>query len=110
MRAANGAFQLNLWIPDPPVVRDGENAGCTAPQGQQRGQAVCRRTPDKETPLWGPDIPFIYMWAAHERDSARAYYVSYNGWVRHQPKSWGNPRHGYRFVREVLPEDTLATG
>jgi hypothetical protein len=92
------------------LVRNGENAGCVAPEGPRRGQAICRDTPDKETPLWGPDIPFIYMWAAHERDSARAYYVSYNGWVQHQPKRWGNPRHGYRFVREALPEDTLATG
>lgn len=82
------------------LVRDGENAGCVPPESQDSGRARCRSTPDKETPLWAPDYPFIYLWAAQERDSAEAYYVSYNGRVSHQPKGWGNPRHGHRFVRE----------
>ena len=85
------------------LVRGGENAGCTFPEDLDRGRARCDRSTDKETPLWAPDYPFIYMWAGQEHDSVAAFYVGYNGWVRHQPKSWGNPRHGYRFVRAPLP-------
>lgn len=29
-----------------------------------------------------------------------AYFVSYSGAFNVQPKSWGNPRHGHRCVRE----------
>ena len=81
------------------LVRDGRNAGCTWDGGST--SAVCRVTPDKETPLWAPDRSPIYYWAADEYDERQAYYVSYNGkGINHQPKSWGNQRHGYRFVRE----------
>jgi len=80
------------------LVRHGANAGCT--WDGQSGRADCRVTPDKETPLWAPDQQPIYYWTADEYDAHRAYYVSYNGGVGHQPKSWGNPRHGYRCVRE----------
>jgi len=98
------------------LVRRGENAGCTLRQGfgvsaQPNAQdgdwdgvpdrADCRITPDKETPLWAPDWPPIYYWSADEYDEREAYYVGYNGkGVAHQSKSWGNPRHGYRCVRE----------
>jgi len=85
------------------LVRDGENAGCVFPEGRERGRASCTSEPDKETPLWAPDYPFIYLWSARERDGREAYYVSYNGRVGHQPKSWGNVRHGHRFVRENYP-------
>lgn len=56
--------------------------------------------PEKETPLWAPDRSPIYMWAADEYDEDEAFWVSYNGWVQHQPKTWGNPRHGFRLVRD----------
>jgi hypothetical protein len=56
--------------------------------------------PDKETPLWNPDAPPIYYWAADVSNEEDAYYVSYNGFVSAQPKTFGNPRHGYRCVRE----------
>jgi hypothetical protein len=81
------------------LVIHGENAGCTW-DGESR-RADCAVRPDKETPLWAPDWSPIYYWAADEYDEHRAYYVSYNGeGVNYQPKSWGNSRHGYRFVRE----------
>ncbi|MFC1977334.1 hypothetical protein ACFLWS_03600 [Chloroflexota bacterium] len=81
------------------LVRHGENAGCTW-DGTSR-QAECQVLPDKDTPLWVPDWSPIYYWAADEYDEHRAYYVSYNGeGINHQPKFWGNQRHGYRFVRE----------
>lgn len=47
----------------------------------------------------------VYYWAANAYNDREAYYVSYNGAVHHQPKSWGNPRHGYRLVREVMADD-----
>ena len=49
-----------------------------------------------------PDMEPVYYWAADEGENEReAVYVSYNGWVKEQPKSWGNPRHGYRCVKEI---------
>jgi len=80
------------------LARHGQNAGCV--WGGQVGRADCEITPDKETPLWAPDQPPIYYWSAGEHDGQRAYYVSNNGHVGYQPKGWGNPRHGYRCVRE----------
>jgi len=77
---------------------DEKNAGCT--WDGQEGRAECRVKPDKETPLWAPDQPVIYYWTADEYSEQEAWYVSYNGWVKHQPKDWGNPRHGHRCVRE----------
>jgi len=80
------------------LVRDGKSAGC-AWDGKSY-QVSCLVLPDKETPLWAADRSPIYYWADDEYDQEDAYYVGYRGRVAHQPKSWGNPRHGYRFVRE----------
>jgi hypothetical protein len=80
------------------LVRRGKNAGCT--WNGDPGRATCRVRPDKETPLWAPEGSAIYYWTADAYDTDRAWYVSYNGWVRHQPRDWGNPRHGHRCVRE----------
>jgi hypothetical protein len=85
------------------LTRSGENAGCVYPGTigvAMMGRAGCERTPEKETPLWAPDAAPIYYWAADQYDENRAYYVSYNGAFSSQPKSWGNPRHSYRCVRE----------
>ena len=70
--------------------------------------------PDKETPLWASDQAPIYLWTADQSaEVGQAYYVSYNGAVGDQPKAWGNPRHGYRCVREVesasAPQDPSST-
>ncbi len=80
------------------LVHHGQNAGCTWDGVSSRAQ--CALPPDKETPLWAPDWSPIYYWAADEYGAGEAYYVGYSGRVGHQPKSWGNPRHGYRCVRE----------
>jgi hypothetical protein len=81
------------------LVRDGESAGCTWDGASTK--ARCSTTPDKETPLWVPGWSPIYYWSADEYDQHEAYYVSYHGSIiGHQDKSWGNPRHGYRCVRE----------
>lgn len=81
------------------LVLHGENAGCV--WDGVSGRAECRLRPDKETPLWAPDAAPIYYWAADEYDAEQAYFVGYNGSVARQPKNFGNPRHGYRCVREV---------
>jgi hypothetical protein len=81
------------------LVRDGSHAGCAWDGVSQ--SARCEVTPDKETPLWVPGWSPIYYWSADEYDEQEAYYVSYHGSIiSYQPKSWGNPRHGYRCVRE----------
>jgi hypothetical protein len=80
------------------LVKGGVNAGCV--WERQAGKADCELTPDKETPLWAPDAPPIYYWAADELDQVNAWYVSYDGSVYFQPKEWSNARHSYRCVRE----------
>lgn len=80
------------------LSRHGQNMGCL--WHGEIGRLACEGTPDKETPLWAPDEPPVYYWAAEAFDQTRAYFVSYTGWVNAQPKDWGNPRHGYRCVRE----------
>lgn len=79
------------------LTRHGESAGCT--WSGAIGRMACRVPPDKETPLWAPEQPPIYMWTS-EHSGADAWYVNYQGFVAHQPKNFGNPRHGYRCVRE----------
>ncbi|MFN2302351.1 MAG: hypothetical protein ACK2TV_01335 [Anaerolineales bacterium] len=75
-----------------------ENAGCQ--WNGEFGKLDCQFRPDKETPLWAPDEPPVYYWAAGTYGQDEAYFVSYTGFVNAQPKDWGNPRHGYRCVKE----------
>ena len=78
-----------------------ENAGCQW-AGGETGKMDCAQRPDKETPLWAPDLAPIYYWSADSLNEKEAYYVSYNGYVQTSYKTSGNPRHGYRCVREPL--------
>lgn len=86
------------------LIRGGENAGCT--WDGESGHAGCIRQPNKDTPLWASDMEPIYYWSADEYDEEEAWYVPYTGGGRYggvisyQPKDWGNPRHGYRCVRD----------
>jgi hypothetical protein len=83
-----------------------QNANCIPkkdsadPERYLTGWMDCALKPDKETPLWAPDREPIYYWAADEYDEQTAYYLSYNGSLHAQNKDWGNPRHGYRCVKE----------
>jgi len=86
------------------LARHGINAGC-AWDGASTGQMDCVIQPDKETPLWAPDLEPIYYWAAEEYDERLAYFVAYNGWVNVTLKSGGNPRHSYRCVRDAVSSD-----
>jgi hypothetical protein len=79
--------------------RHGVNAGCRW-QGEFRRQVVCDVLPDKESPLWSTDQPVIYYWTADSYSENRGYFVAYNGTVNAAYKLGGNPRHGYRCVRE----------
>jgi hypothetical protein len=79
------------------LVHHGENAGCI--WNGDIGFVTCDQQPDKETPLWAPDLAPIYMWAADEYDNHFAYFISYNGAVQRMVKQGGNPRHGYRCVK-----------
>lgn len=88
------------------LVRHGQNAGCT--WDGKSNFAQCEVVPDKESPLWATDYWPIYLWTHNEYDSMYAYFVNYNGRaVTYQNKWWGNPRHGFRCVRE--PDDSLSS-
>ncbi len=95
---------VNIWrMPTTDEIarslsRHNQNAGCA--WDGETGKMDCIIRPDKETPLWAPDQPPVYLWSSEAFDEEDAYYVSYTGFVSHQPKDWGNPRHGYRCVRE----------
>ena len=79
--------------------RHGENSGCEW-LGEFRQQVQCDVLPDKESPLWSTDVPVIYYWTADERIEEQGYFVAYNGMVNAAYKLGGNPRHGYRCVKE----------
>jgi hypothetical protein len=80
------------------LTRRGESAGCT--WTGERGRMTCLRQPEKETPLWDPHGQPIYMWTS-EQSASDAWFVNYQAFVSHQPKGFGNPRHGYRCVRDA---------
>jgi hypothetical protein len=79
--------------------RHGENAGCTW-QGEVRSPVECDVRPDKEPPLWSTDVPVIYYWTAKAYDERRGTFVAFDGTVNATYKLGGNPRHGYRCVKE----------
>jgi hypothetical protein len=101
-------------LPDPPHIwrmptvedyvkslpRHGKPAGCR--WTGNRGNMPCQVQPGKETPLWAPDSAPIYMWTS-EQSTTDAWFVNYLGFVSHQPKGFGNPRHGYRCVKPAQP-------
>jgi hypothetical protein len=86
------------------LVRRGQNARCS--WDGTSDHADCRVQPNKDSPLWDPDASPIYYWSADEQGPDMAWYVPYTGGgfyggaIDYQPKSWGNPRHGFRCVRE----------
>jgi hypothetical protein len=86
------------------LVRRGESAACTWDGASAEAECVDR--PNKDSPLWAAEQAPIYYWTADEYDQVSAWYVPYTGGLRyggaidHQPKDWGNARHGFRCVRE----------
>jgi hypothetical protein len=79
--------------------RHGKNVGCQW-RGEFAQQVSCAELPDKESPLWSTAQSVIYYWTADSYNEKLGYFVAYNGTVNAANKSGGNPRHGYRCVRE----------
>jgi hypothetical protein len=63
-------------------------------------QANYARRPDKESPLWDPYAPLIYLWTADEADNNRAWIVVYHGGIYSKLKNLGAASNGFRAVRE----------
>ncbi|MEJ2693124.1 MAG: DUF1566 domain-containing protein [Candidatus Thiodiazotropha sp.] len=84
------------------MTRGGNNAG-----GQwdpQKAAPRYRRKPDKESPLWDPYAPLIYLWTQEEADEKRAWLMVYHGGVYSHLKSKASPSTGFRAVRKP-PEE-----
>jgi hypothetical protein len=84
------------------LTRGDRNAGGTWDPETER--ASYDRRPDKESPLWDPFAPLIYLWTAEEADEDRAWIVVYHGGVYDKPKRIGAASFGFRAVREPPSE------
>ncbi|MFV1967386.1 MAG: hypothetical protein ACC628_18305 [Pirellulaceae bacterium] len=82
------------------LTRGNRNAGGTWDPARKRPSY--ERKPDKESPLWDPYAPLIYLWTAEEIDEELAWIVVYHGGVFSKPKAVGSPSLGFRAVREPL--------
>jgi hypothetical protein len=80
------------------LTRDGENAGCV--WDGRSSHAVCRVPPDKETPLWAPDQPPIYILTGGVRDGQVVLGVNYTGGIT--PFPFHARGAGYRCVKPLL--------
>ena len=85
------------------LTRGGRNAGGT--WDAQSNRPSYDRRPDKESPLWDPYAPLIYLWTAEEESAERAWIVVYHGGVYAKRKAVGSPSFGFRAVRE--PPETM---
>lgn len=84
------------------MVRHGTN--CGGVWDPVTARASYTTMPDKESPLWNPNSVIIYWWTASERDSARAYYVDFNGNVYLRDKNSDIGSRAFRAVRDPKPE------
>ena len=84
------------------LTRHDRNAG--GAWDASREQANYRRRPDKESPLWDPYSPLIYLWTADELDEQHAWIVVYHGGIYAKPKNIGSPSFGFRAVRDPPTE------
>jgi hypothetical protein len=85
------------------LTRDNRNASGT--WDPHRGRARYQRRPDKESPLWDPFAPLIYLWTSDEVDEETAWIVVYHGGVYEKPKGIGSPSFGFRAVRAPDEEE-----
>ncbi len=79
----------------------GKNAGGEIDSAS--GKVRYRHTPDKEGPLWAPQMEVIYYWTASCADEQHAYDISYSGRVRPVLKTSKQDYRGFRAVR-VKPQ------
>lgn len=77
-------------------VYHGENAGGI--WNSQKKEATYSHQPDKESPLWNPNVKTIYWWTATEVNDKQAYIIIYNGAVHPRNK---NIKAGYLNFRAV---------
>jgi hypothetical protein len=87
------------------LTRGNQNAGGT--WDSQRERPSYDRTPDKESPLWDPYAPLIYLWTAEQQSPDRAWIVVYHGGVFSKPKAVGSPSFGFRAVRDLPSNQDL---
>ena len=80
------------------LTRQNQNAGGV--WDASRGVAKYDVTPDKESPLWDPLAPLIYLWTSEEASKNEAWIVVYHGGVFSKSKGMGSPSLGFRAVRE----------
>lgn len=78
------------------LTRHNQNAG----GAWEHEQARYQRRPDKESPLWDPHAPLIYLWTCEEADDDRAWIVVYHGGIHSKPKNLGAASNGFRAVRD----------
>ena len=74
-----------------------ENAG-----GQwdtEKGRAQYATPPDKDAPIWAPDMEVIYYWTSVSADEKRTYCVWYTGEVYKVNKTAAADYRGFRAVR-----------
>lgn len=84
------------------LTRDNHNAGGS--WNPDREQASYRHKPDKESPLWDPFSPLIYLWTSQQRDDKLAWIVVYHGGIYSKNKLLGSSSLGFRAVREPAVE------
>ncbi|QDT40298.1 hypothetical protein Pan241w_03540 [Gimesia alba] len=80
------------------LTRGNRNAGGT--WDPVRNQPHYKRKPDKESPLWDPFAPLIYLWTSDEADERSAWIVVYHGGIYPKPKTLASPSIGFRAVRK----------
>jgi hypothetical protein len=80
------------------LTRTNQNAGGT--WNKERQRANYQRTPDKESPLWDPLAPLIYLWTSEEASKDQAWIVVYHGGVYAKNKHLGSSSLGFRAVRQ----------
>ncbi len=83
------------------MVKRGKNAGGLF--DSLKGIAEYSVTPDKDAPLWAPDMEVIYYWTSTSADSLNAYDISYNGRVRKVIKTTKQDYRGYRAAKNIIP-------
>jgi hypothetical protein len=81
------------------LTRRNQNAGGTWDPATERAEYQIR--PDKESPIWDPYAPLIYLWTSEPANPERAWIVVYHGGVFSKTKRTGSPSIGIRAVRVV---------
>jgi hypothetical protein len=85
------------------LTHRGENAGGRFDKKTDR--AEYDQPPDKEAPLWAPEMEVIYYWTASSADEREAYDITFSGEVRQITKTTAQDYRGFRAVRTASKAD-----